>query len=127
MPLLPIAYTITILVPSISIGILEPDHQTPENLPSRSYMKINCRSWASIDLNPNGKGKRKLEGRENAEKEKYMAMPTTYVFPIHFTMNTHILFTSVCCGRDTNTLLLHFAIQHFQPVRRSQKASCPHW
>ena len=85
-------------------------------------MKINCRSWASIDLNPNGKGKRKLEGRENAEKEKYMATPTTYVFPIHFTMNTHVLFTSVCCGRDTNTLLLHFAIQHFQLVRRSQKS-----
>ena len=81
MPLLPFASTITILVPSISIGSLEPDHQTPENLPARSYMEINCRSWASIDLNPNGKGERKLEGRENAEKEKYMAMPMTYVLP----------------------------------------------
>ena len=76
-------------------------------------MKINCRSWASIDLNPNGKGKRKLEGRENAEKEKYRAMPTTYVFPIRFTMNTHILFKSVYCGRDTNTLLLHFQFSIF--------------
>ena len=45
-------------------------------------MKINCRSWASIDLNPNGKGKMKIEGRENTEKEICVAMPTIYVFPI---------------------------------------------
>lgn len=49
-PVLPIASSMIIWVPFISMGSFELGLRTPANFPSSSYSTIDCKSRASIDL-----------------------------------------------------------------------------